>query len=64
LLETHGGVSEEDVLTVRAAGYDDAGIAELVAATAAQFYSNFMNRAIDTVVDFPDPGFPAKVVQA
>jgi uncharacterized peroxidase-related enzyme len=64
LLETHGGVSEEDVLTVRAAGYDDAGIAELVAATAAQFYSNFMNRAIDTAVDFPDPGFPAKVVQA
>ncbi len=56
LLETHGGVSEDDIATVRAAGYDDAGIAELIAATAAQFYSNFLNRAMATEVDFPAPG--------
>lgn len=56
LLETHGGASEDDIATVRAAGYDDAGIAELIATTAAQFYSNFLNRAMDTEVDFPKPG--------
>jgi uncharacterized peroxidase-related enzyme len=55
LLETHGGVSEGDIATVRAAGYDDAGIAALIAATAAQFFSNFLNRAMDTEVDFPKP---------
>lgn len=55
LLETHGGVSPDDIAVVRAAGYDDAGIAELIAAAAAQFYSNFLNRAMDTDVDFPAP---------
>jgi uncharacterized peroxidase-related enzyme len=55
LLETHGGVSEDDLAAVRAAGYDDAAIAALIAATAAQFYSNFLNRAMDTEVDFPKP---------
>jgi uncharacterized peroxidase-related enzyme len=55
LLETHGGVEENDIATARAAGYDDAGIAELIATTAAQFYSNFLNRAMDTEVDFPKP---------
>lgn len=56
LLETHGGVSEDDMAAARSAGYDDAGIAELIAATAAQFYSNFLNRAMATEVDFPAPG--------
>jgi len=55
LLEEHGGVSEDDIAVVRAAGYDDTGIAELIAAAAAQFYSNFLNRAMDTEVDFPRP---------
>jgi uncharacterized peroxidase-related enzyme len=55
LLETNGGVSEDDIAAVRAAGYDDAGIAALIATTAAQFYSNFLNRAMDTEVDFPKP---------
>jgi alkylhydroperoxidase family enzyme len=48
-------VSEDDIAAVRVAGYDDAGIAELIATTAAQFYSNFLNRAMDTEVDFPKP---------
>ncbi len=61
LLETHGGVSDADIASVRAAGYDDAGIAELIATAAAQFYSNFLNRAMDTEVDFPAPGFPASL---
>jgi len=56
LLETHGGVSEDDIAAVRAGGYDDAGIAELIAAAAAQFYCNFLNRAMGTDVDFPAPG--------
>jgi uncharacterized peroxidase-related enzyme len=55
LLETHGGVSEDDIAAVRAAGYDDAGIAALIATAGAQFYSNFLNRAMDTEVDFPKP---------
>jgi uncharacterized peroxidase-related enzyme len=61
LLQSHGGVSEDEIAAVRAAGFNDAGIAELIAATAAQFYSNFMNRALETAVDFPEPGFPARI---
>jgi uncharacterized peroxidase-related enzyme len=55
LLETRGGVNEDDIAAVRSSGYDDGGIAELIATTAAQFYSNFLNRAMDTEVDFPLP---------
>jgi uncharacterized peroxidase-related enzyme len=64
LLETHGGVSEDDIAAARAAGYDDAGIAELTATTAAQFYSNFLNRAMDTEVDFPKPAIAATIAGA
>jgi hypothetical protein len=54
-LEIRGGVNEDDLATVPAARYDDAGIAELIATATAQFYSDFLNRAMDTEVDFTIP---------
>jgi uncharacterized peroxidase-related enzyme len=59
LLEKHGGVTKDEIASVRAAGYDDGEIAALIATTAAQFYSNFLNRAMQTEVDFPKPAIAA-----
>jgi uncharacterized peroxidase-related enzyme len=49
VIDRRGGVVESDVAAVRAAGFSDAEIAEIVAAVAL----NFFNRAFDVDVDFP-----------
>jgi hypothetical protein len=40
---------------VRDAGWDDAAIADIVAVTALNIYTNFFNHVNDTEVDFPEP---------
>jgi len=57
ILHTHGGIGQEEIDAVRSAGYTDGEIAEMVAVTAAQFYSNFFNRAFNTDLDYPVPEF-------
>ncbi|MGH7243597.1 MAG: carboxymuconolactone decarboxylase family protein [Phycisphaerales bacterium] len=53
IIENRGGISEEDLDAVRAAGFIDAEIAEIVAVVALNFFTNFFNRAFDVDVDFP-----------
>ncbi len=53
VIDTHGGIVEGDLKAVRAAGFSDAEIAEIVAAVALNFFTNFFNRAFDVDVDFP-----------
>jgi AhpD family alkylhydroperoxidase len=62
ILHTHGGIGQEEIDEVRAAGYTDGEIAEMVAVTAAQFYSNFFNRAFGTDLDYPLPLFANRQV--
>src|SRR5207253_6864966 len=53
VLETRGGVSDADVEQVRAAGYSDGEIAEIIAHVALSVLTNYVNRVADTEVDFP-----------
>lgn len=53
LVEKRGKVTADDLETVRAAGYTDANIVEIVALSAQFLLTNFINNAFDTEIDFP-----------
>jgi len=53
LVRARGHVSEADVLQVKAAGYDDAQIVEIVAHVALNTLTNYINSALGTEIDFP-----------
>ena len=48
-----GHVSEQDFSAVKAAGYDDAQIIEIVQHVALNTWTNFVNSVVQTVIDFP-----------
>lgn len=51
--ETRGKVSAEDIEGIKAAGFSDAQIVEIVAVVAENFFTNLMNNVAGTDVDFP-----------
>lgn len=53
VIETRGQVSDADLAAVRAAGFDDAQIVEIVASAAQFLMTNFLNNVAGTDVDFP-----------
>lgn len=53
VLHHRGAVSDEELAHVRAAGFSDAAIAELIAHVAVNVLTNYFNRAADTEIDFP-----------
>lgn len=53
LVETRGHVAAADVIAVKAAGYDDAQVVEIVVHVALNTLTNYINSALDTEVDFP-----------
>lgn len=48
-----GHVAESDVRDVRAAGYDDAQVIEIVQHVALNVWTNYINVVADTDIDFP-----------
>jgi alkylhydroperoxidase family enzyme len=52
-VETRGKMAAGDLDTVRAAGYSDANIVEIIALSAQFLLTNFVNNAFDTEIDFP-----------
>lgn len=48
-----GHVSDAEVAAVRAAGYDDAQIVEIVQHVALNTWTNYINEVAQTVIDFP-----------
>lgn len=48
-----GQVSDEDLAGLRQVGYTDGDIAEIVANTALNIFTNYFNHVAGTVVDFP-----------
>lgn len=48
-----GEVLDSEVQAVRAAGYDDGEIIEIVANVALNIFTNYFNHVAQTVVDFP-----------
>lgn len=53
LVEARGQVSEADVHAVRAAGYSDQEIVEILAHVALNLFTNYVNVAFAVPVDFP-----------
>lgn len=55
-----GHVSDADLSAVKAAGYSDAEIVEIVAITSANIFTNYMNNVAATTIDFPITSFNTK----
>lgn len=53
VLETRGGVRDEDLARARAAGLTDAAIVEIIGHVALNVLTNYFNRAAATQIDFP-----------
>lgn len=53
LVEERGQVSDADVQALRAAGFDDGQIVEIIAHVALNLFTNYVNLALDVPVDFP-----------
>lgn len=51
--ETRGKVSDADLAAVRAAGYTNAQVVEIVANVALNVLTNMINNVADTDIDFP-----------
>lgn len=51
--EKHGKVSDQEIARLRAAGYADAGIVEIVLNVALNVLTNYINNVARTDVDFP-----------
>ena len=61
LTETRGHVTDADVAAVRAAGFTDGQIGELVGHVALNIFTNYFNLTAGTVPDFPVPAPLAEV---
>jgi AhpD family alkylhydroperoxidase len=53
LVDARGQVSEADVQAVRAAGFNDAELVEIVGHVALNLFTNYVNVAFAVPVDFP-----------
>jgi uncharacterized peroxidase-related enzyme len=53
VLAAHGKVSDGDVAAVRAAGFSDAQVIEIVASVALNVLTNYINNVAETDIDFP-----------
>lgn len=53
VLREHGHVSEEDIHSVKKAGYSDAQVIEIVQHVALNIWTNYFNVAFETDIDFP-----------
>jgi uncharacterized peroxidase-related enzyme len=61
LVRKKGLVGDDDVSKVRAAGYSDGEIAEIVSHTALNIFTNYINNTAKTVIDFPKVELAATV---
>ena len=53
LVEARGQIGQADVQAVRAAGFSDQEIVEILAHVALNLFTNYVNVAFDVPVDFP-----------
>ncbi|MBW9051322.1 carboxymuconolactone decarboxylase family protein [Rhizobium mesosinicum] len=53
IAEARGHVSDADLAAVRAAGFSDAQIVEIVALVAENTFTNYLNEVARTDIDFP-----------
>lgn len=58
LVVSRGKVSDDDLTQVRAAGFTDGEVSEIVAHVALNVFTNYFNETAGTEVDFPAIEFP------
>ncbi|MGW1770440.1 carboxymuconolactone decarboxylase family protein [Streptomyces sp. NPDC002104] len=61
VLRTRGFVDDADIEAVRAAGYGDGEIGEIIGAVALNVFTNYFNSVARTEVDFPAVDLPVTV---
>jgi uncharacterized peroxidase-related enzyme len=54
MVEKRGGVDDDEVSRLRAAGYGDEEIIEIIANVAISIFTNYLNHVAETEVDFPE----------
>jgi uncharacterized peroxidase-related enzyme len=57
VLDAKGSITEANLAAVRAAGYSDGEIAEIIAHVALNVLTNYFNIATDVDIDFPKVSF-------
>lgn len=62
LVDKKGRVATEDIAAVKAAGFDDGAVAEIIAHTALNIFTNYFNNATEVTVDFPKTSLAAPVL--
>ncbi|MBL7846243.1 MAG: carboxymuconolactone decarboxylase family protein [Cyclobacteriaceae bacterium] len=53
LVAKRGSVTDADVAAVKAAGYTDGEVGEIVAHVALNIFTNYLNKTAQTTIDFP-----------
>lgn len=53
ILHRRGGVSDDELARVRAVGFSNGEVAEIIAHVALNVFTNYLNRAAHTEIDFP-----------
>ena len=53
IVRQRGNLTDEHLAQVRAAGYGDEEIVELIANTVLNIFTNYLNHIADTEIDFP-----------
>jgi uncharacterized peroxidase-related enzyme len=53
VVRTHGAPSDDDLRELRAAGFDDGQVVEIVAQVALNIFANYVNKIGDADLDFP-----------
>lgn len=51
--ETRGHIADTDLATLRSAGFDDAGVIDIVVTVALNTLTNYVNNVAQTDIDFP-----------
>ncbi|WP_067722872.1 carboxymuconolactone decarboxylase family protein [Nocardia yamanashiensis] len=53
VVRTRGGVEEADIKSAQAAGLTDGEITEVIANVALNVFTNYLNKAVETDIDWP-----------
>jgi uncharacterized peroxidase-related enzyme len=53
VVRDRAAVTDADVAALKAAGFDDEGVVEIIAHIALNLFTNYVNVALDVPVDFP-----------
>ncbi|MEM8737172.1 MAG: carboxymuconolactone decarboxylase family protein [Planctomycetota bacterium] len=59
ILDREGFVTDEQLADVKAAGYGDQQVIELIAVTLFNVFTNYLNHITDPEIDFPQVELPA-----